>query len=109
MNQYVKLLYCMMLNKGRVFGNATDARMSLPIPITITQTSANETIRTICDAIATDAGEKPEVIDIINLTTYYDFCHFGHLYGSESDKAVGPRLLYTPKKSQFGTLFKRVK
>lgn len=105
MNPSVLLLYCMLINKGRVFGSAIQRRMAFPL--TVTEQNADSVIRQICDDIASDAGVDPELIQI--QLNEYDFCHFRHFRKESVDQI---RKVYTPKatkKSHFGSTFWRSK
>ncbi len=98
----IMLLYCMLINKGRVCIDAVGPRGKLPF--TITEDCADRIIRKICDDIAKDAGVDPKDINV--KVTNYDFCHCRNL-----KKRLGATKIYNrikPNIGKFGATFKRV-
>lgn len=110
MNGAVALVYYMLLNKGRINPrdkNVVETRMTISIPITITEDCANDSIQTILEVAADNAGVDRSLVKA-NITNF-DFCHFRHIYGGIK-KVKDSKIKRMPcKTTTFGSTFWRAK
>ena len=100
----VKLLYCLMLNKGKVYNDPEVLEVRGKLPITITERIAVECIITILEDLHGHMiGE-----DKVNLTNF-DFCHFVK-YGAKNKNFKYNKFFkkIAPKKDFNGGVFRRV-
>jgi len=104
----VRLVYYMLMNKGRINSRDTVAiasRIDMPIPMTITEKSANSSIQIILEAAARET--KGDATKVHAHITNFDFCHFikfGDIVKTSKKKSKIIKV-----KTTFGKTFRRKK
>lgn len=104
----VRLVYYMLMNKGKINSNdivAIAARINMPIPVTITGESANRSIQIILNAAAKETGGDVNKVHA-HITTF-DFCHF--IKTGDIAKTSTKRSKHIKTTSTFGKTFWRKK